>query len=96
MQNETILFISKAVVIGAASIVLIWDIVAIFLTKKAKLETSVSWAIWGFARHAPFVPFIAGFICGHLFWGDPNTSIVWMGGEAAALGEAVRRGLKKK
>ena len=79
MTNETLAHISRIIVISAVALVLVWDIVVLFLSKKkGDLTTSVSYAIWGFARRAPFVPFIVGFICGHLFWGDPNTSILWI------------------
>lgn len=78
MDDVTLKAISKGVIIGATVIVIVWDILAVVLSKKTgELKNSVSYAIWEFCRRAPFIPFLVGFVCGHLFWGDPESTIFW-------------------
>lgn len=69
--------ISGIVIIIAAAAVLIWDIAALFIF-KGELTASVSWKLWEFSRAAPIIPFASGVLCGHVFWGDPNTSLMWV------------------
>ena len=68
--------ISKIVVITAVLGVILWDII-VAIVYKGNLEVSVSSVIWEFCRNAPIIPFASGVLCGHLFWGDPETSILW-------------------
>lgn len=78
MNDETLRFISKAVIIGAVAVVIIWDITAVILSRRTgELKNSVSYAIWEFTRRAPFIPLFVGIVCGHLWWGDPEISIFW-------------------
>lgn len=32
------------------------------------LDKTISWVIWTNSKEAPIIPFVAGLICGHLFW----------------------------
>lgn len=54
-----------------ASIV-IFDFYIIF--KKGKLESISAWLI-RLAYRYPSIPFLLGFVCGHLFWQMPDVDI---------------------
>jgi len=83
MTTDVILAISQVVVIAFVVGVLSWDL---FAQLRGGSKATVSWAVWGFAQKAPWVVFIVGFVCGHLFWGDPNIMIQPPVGQAAAIG----------
>lgn len=40
----------------------------VFVIASAGSGASISWAIISWSREHPVVSFVAGFICGHLFW----------------------------
>lgn len=67
-MTEKLLKVSRIVVISAFVLVIAWDV---FAQIKGGTGATVSMAIWGFASDVPFITFLAGFFCGHLFWGDP-------------------------
>lgn len=60
--------ISRIVTVAALAVVLVWDLYAQI---AHGLGATVSFAVWEFSREAPFVPFLVGFVMGHLFWGTP-------------------------
>jgi hypothetical protein len=35
-------------------------------------EATISWYLYTLAYEKPFVPFLIGFLCGHLFWSMHN------------------------
>jgi predicted permease len=59
-MNLTILFIF--IVVAAIAIFDVWVII-----KKGKQE-SISAHIIRLSRQYPSIPFLIGFVCGHLFW----------------------------
>lgn len=68
-RREKIYRISRIVIVSALLLILGWDLIAqLFGGTKA----TVSQAVWDFSRQAPWVVFLAGFFCGHLFWGNPD------------------------
>jgi len=69
MNKTKLLKISKWVLGIAIALILIWDL---FAQLTGGLETTVSWAIWQWSGQYAFVSFLVGFVCGHLFWGDPK------------------------
>lgn len=61
--------VSKIVLLVALGAILLWDLAAqVFGGSNA----TVSKVVWQLASDVPFVTFLVGFVCGHLFWGDPN------------------------
>jgi hypothetical protein len=61
--------VSRIVVVTAFAIIMIWDL---FAQVFGGTSATVSRAIWDFSQEAPWVVFLAGFFCGHLFWGNPS------------------------
>jgi hypothetical protein len=59
------------ILLSAASILIGWDIYVYLNAPPDCLITSV---IWNTAREHPVLPFIAGFVAGHLFWGRGKTT----------------------
>jgi len=57
--------ITKIVIIAVFLGVIIFDIV--MYTNKVPGDT-ISEVIWMTIKTAPWIAFMAGFICGHLFW----------------------------
>lgn len=68
MKQAQLLRVSKIVVIVSVAVILLWDLYAQVVGGSG---ATVSQAIWHFASDVPFVTFLVGFVCGHLFWGDP-------------------------
>ena len=65
--------ITKILILASLAVVLIWDLYA---QLAHGLSATVSYAVWEFCQYAPFVPFLTGFVCGHLFWSkNPEHSI---------------------
>jgi hypothetical protein len=58
---------SQIVVIVTTILILAYDIFAAIF---GGFHGAVSGAIWDFSAKQPAVPFGAGVICGHLFWGN--------------------------
>jgi hypothetical protein len=56
----TDLFLVGILVVG-----LIYEAIVVIATKDGD---SISWQIWTGAQRYPFLAFLAGFLCGHLFW----------------------------
>lgn len=68
MSRELAYKITKIVTLAAVALVLVWDIYAQI---AHGLTATVSYAVWEFCKVAPFIPFLTGFVMGHLFWGSP-------------------------
>jgi len=55
----------------SAFVVLVgWDI---YLYYNAPVSDMITGVIWNTAREHPVLPFVFGFVMGHLFWGRGNT-----------------------
>lgn len=70
MKMDRVAKITRIVVIGAIAVVLLWDLYAQI---KVGIKGTVSWQLWVWSGKFPFVTFLTGFVCGHIFWGDPRT-----------------------
>jgi len=57
--------ITKIVIIVAVVGIITYDIV--MATNKTSGDT-VSEVIWQTIKGNPWIPFLVGFVCGHLFW----------------------------
>lgn len=53
------------IILSTILLLLIWDVIAI---KVGGTEASISSIIITFAYKMPMFTFLAGFVCGHLFW----------------------------
>lgn len=61
--------ISKIVIATAFALIMLYDLVAQIM---GGTNATISRAIWDFSSDVPFIPFLAGFFMGHLFWGNPD------------------------
>lgn len=61
--------ISKIVILAVFALVMLYDLVAQIL---GGTNATISRAIWDLASDIPPISFLAGFFCGHLFWGNPD------------------------
>lgn len=59
------------VIIGLGLILEGWAIM------NKKPHDTISETIWKISFRFPFIPFLAGFLCGHLFW-PSSTTIDWL------------------
>ena len=59
-KKTTIIFI-----VAATAALVIWD----FVVAGNKVEgDTISEVIWDWSRQTPMIPFVVGFVCGHLFF----------------------------
>ena len=61
--------ISKWTIAIAFAVIMTYDLVAQIM---GGTNATISRAIWDFSSDVPFIPFLAGFFCGHLWWGNPD------------------------
>ncbi len=59
-KKMTAIFIGVCVVVIGA-----YDVYAILVGGK---EASISWTLVEWSYDYPSIPFLSGFLCGHLFW----------------------------
>lgn len=57
--------ISEWVLLGCVLVILVWDIIAGI---SGVHHGSISGVIWDISKKYPIVPFVSGFLMGHLFW----------------------------
>lgn len=57
--------ISRIAILAACGVLLVYDIIA---QLWGGTNATLSRAIWDLSSEAPFIPFLAGFFAGHLFW----------------------------
>ena len=56
---------TKTFVILVVSITLIYDL---FVMIKAGAHSTITGVVIDWSYEMPFIPFLCGFVCGHLFW----------------------------
>ena len=59
-MNKTLIFIVSAIVV-----ILGFDL---YLYYTGGTENTISWFTYDLSYDKPFVTFLVGFVCGHLFW----------------------------
>ena len=57
--------ITRMMLIFIAFTIAIWDA---FLIYKGHTQSTFSVVLYESARKWPVIPFVAGFLCGHIFW----------------------------
>ena len=65
MNHEKLLKITRLVLIITGALLLVWDI---FAQIAGGLKSTISWQIWEWTNEYAFLSFLAGFVCGHVFW----------------------------
>lgn len=56
--------ITRIVILVGVLLWIGWDIFAFIKGHDA----TISIQIWGWSSRWPVIPFVSGFVCGHLFW----------------------------
>ena len=57
--------ISKIVILVGCAFLVIWDFIALF---TGGIGDTISGVIWEWTSDWPVIAFVAGFVCGHLFF----------------------------
>lgn len=57
--------ITKLIIFSIIAVVVLWDG---FLMFKGETRATFSVVLYDSAREFPVVSFVAGFLCGHVFW----------------------------
>ena len=77
MNPAKLQIMTWVVVISCVFILIFWDIFDKIADPSG--NTTISWQIWLTSGSRPVVAFVAGFVCGHLFWQTPDTPLkkIW-------------------
>lgn len=65
MSKAELITITEIVMLAGVLLWVGWDI---FAATRNQTGVTISAVTWSVIKNNPWVPFLVGFLCGHLFW----------------------------
>lgn len=65
MTKAQVLLGTHIVMLVGIALWVVWDVYA---ATRGQSGVTISAATWAAIKNNPWIPFLTGFVCGHLFW----------------------------